>query len=440
MIRNNKVLILAIVLALAIRIVFFFALQPWDEEVIKTKILFKDGEYHRLALEIIHNGSFPSASRTPGYPVFLALLYMLFGVKIWGVALVQILLDVITVTLTYFLAMEMLDSKPAAKVAAFLYAASFLPAFYTSKIMTETLFTFLFILSILILIRSLKRGGVGGFAIAGILMGLAALVRPILQYYMVIVVFFTMCTGLPIRRKLQMSAAIILVFAAVVSVWGFRNYFMYDHFALTTIKGNNLSRDYAAFVKANLENIDVMEARKQLDGNSLEGVTNPFEESKIRQKNAMKYISEHPLPYLKYHLKGSLSMFIGTSKGAIMQLFGLRPASQPDLHLSESFTDKLARTLKNSRDEYFLTPILGAKLFLEYAFCAIGLLMMLYKNKKLYVLLVLVTIIYYAGLTGVLGNPRYRVPIVPLYLVVSAYGIYGVFGYIKRRVRPTGAT
>jgi 4-amino-4-deoxy-L-arabinose transferase-like glycosyltransferase len=304
--------------------------------------------------------------------------------------------------------------------------------------MTETLFTFLFILSILIVIRSVKRGSVPGFAIAGILMGLAALVRPILQYYMVIAVLFTICTGLPIRKKVKMCAAIVLAFVAVVSIWGFRNYFMYGHYALTTIKGNNLSRDYAAFVKANEENIHILEARKQLDGNSLEGVTNPFEISKINQKNGLKYISENPLTYLRYHLKGCIWMFIGSAKGPLMQIFGLSQASQPKLHLSESFMGRVARTMKDSREEYFLTPILGAKLLLEYICLAIGLLVMLYKNKKLYVLLVVLTILYYAGLTGVLGNARYRVPIIPIYLVVSAYGICEVLAFIKRRVRPAG--
>jgi len=74
-------------------------LQPWKTKVVENNIIVMDAtEYHELALSFLSNKSFIEfgAFRTPGYPVFVALLYGMSSECVWFVLLIQLLLNVCT--------------------------------------------------------------------------------------------------------------------------------------------------------------------------------------------------------------------------------------------------------------------------------------------------------------------------------------------------------
>jgi hypothetical protein len=88
-------------LALCVRLVFFLLVRPWSPAVESGFVLQGDARgYHELATTLLtqHRLAYgatdaPNALRTPGYPVFVAALYALFGWHPWVVMLFQILLD-----------------------------------------------------------------------------------------------------------------------------------------------------------------------------------------------------------------------------------------------------------------------------------------------------------------------------------------------------------
>ena len=82
-----------------------------------------------------------SANRTPGYPLFIATLYALFGRNAVVIAFVQVLIDTVSTILTCYLGLRLVSNK-AAFLGALGYALSLGPAIYAVLIMTETLFTF----------------------------------------------------------------------------------------------------------------------------------------------------------------------------------------------------------------------------------------------------------------------------------------------------------
>ncbi len=64
--------------------------------------------YHQLAVNLLEHGAFsistapplqPDAIRTPGYPAFIALVYLIFGVSPQAVLLLQVILDSLTALL-----------------------------------------------------------------------------------------------------------------------------------------------------------------------------------------------------------------------------------------------------------------------------------------------------------------------------------------------------
>ena len=125
-------------------------IKPWDETVLQNLILVFDAlGYHNLGTSLLHHGIFPSALRTPGYPFFISLLYYIFGIKPWVVIICQIFIDSCTIILIYSLANSILDEKTAT-VAAGLYALDPIAIYYSNMLLTESFFTFLFFLSILL--------------------------------------------------------------------------------------------------------------------------------------------------------------------------------------------------------------------------------------------------------------------------------------------------
>jgi hypothetical protein len=427
-------MILILLLALVIRIGFYVATQPWDQTVLENTILIKDGgRYHDVALGILNEGTFNSTIRTPGYSTFIALVYFFAGIKVWLVLLVQVLLDVTVVLLIYFIAKEMFESETISKIAAFFYSINFLSAYYASRLLSDTLFTFFFTLFIYIFILTLKRNKIWRYAFAGLALGIATLIKPVVQYYFIITTIAILFQKNKPLQKIYRIFALLIIFAITLSFWQFRNLHVHGHYALSNYQGWILCRYYAPIAKANIENISLEEARAELEGDFLEGITDPYEKSFVQHEIAMEYIKKNAFKYGLLHLKGCSIMLIGTAKGNIMKTFGLSTENKEKRPLEEHFSDRIFRVIADAKSEYFLTPILGMQQLLEYLFLLIGLIVMWLKDKKLYAALVVLTILYYANLAGLLADARYKLPIIPLYLTVSGKGFYEIIMYFKKR-------
>jgi 4-amino-4-deoxy-L-arabinose transferase-like glycosyltransferase len=140
----------------------------------------------------------PVDMRTPGYPGFLAAIYLLLGRGSRAVMLAQAFLDLGTCVLTALIAAQLAPASRRRVVAtAALWMAVLCPftANYTAVVLTETLAIFLTALALLVIVCLLSdpvmdfstadfapRGTVFKFAawfvLAGFIVGLGALVRP----------------------------------------------------------------------------------------------------------------------------------------------------------------------------------------------------------------------------------------------------------------------
>ncbi len=58
---RRKILLSMVLLALSVRVVFFLAVRPWEEQVLQEVILSGDAPYyHELAVHVLSEGSFSS--------------------------------------------------------------------------------------------------------------------------------------------------------------------------------------------------------------------------------------------------------------------------------------------------------------------------------------------------------------------------------------------
>jgi 4-amino-4-deoxy-L-arabinose transferase-like glycosyltransferase len=118
-----------------------------------------------------------SMIRTPGYPLFLAAIDALFPGQGMILILIQQILGIMTVGFVYLTGKLLVDEKTGFMAGLFCALHPWL-AIFGNIVMTETLFLFLFSLSILILTVGVQKKYPARIILAGLLFGLSALVRP----------------------------------------------------------------------------------------------------------------------------------------------------------------------------------------------------------------------------------------------------------------------
>lgn len=166
----------------------------------------------------------PDNRRLPGYPVFLAALYFLFGHSLLAVKIAQLILDSFTCILLYKLACFLFDRRAA--FWAGLFAAVF-PGYilFSNFILSETLFVFLVTLSVYALVWAFRKGLMSSCAVAGCVMGVATLVRStllLLPGFLLPFVFFRQRAA----RKTAFFCFILFICGMLLAMspWIVRNY------------------------------------------------------------------------------------------------------------------------------------------------------------------------------------------------------------------------
>ncbi|WP_181494269.1 ArnT family glycosyltransferase [Thermosulfuriphilus ammonigenes] len=202
--------------------------------------------YNKLALSILERGEFGwrpghlTAIRPPLYPVFLALIYKVFGPENYNaVRLIQIFLSLASGWLVYSLAKRIFHEEKVALLATglFLFYPSLL--LFNYLLLTEILFIFLFLLSIWFLL-SFKRSFRSLF-IAGIFWGLASLTRSVTYPLTPFVALFLIFAAPSEKRGLLAAALFLSATILTLSPWIIRNYRVFGHFvAVDTMGGLNL--------------------------------------------------------------------------------------------------------------------------------------------------------------------------------------------------------
>jgi 4-amino-4-deoxy-L-arabinose transferase-like glycosyltransferase len=192
--------------------------------------------------------------RAPGYPVFLTLVYAICGTgpqRFFAARLAQAVLGATLAPLTWVLALRAGFGGRAAKGAALVIAFFPLLIVYTLALASENLFTPLVALALLLVLGAGERGRARDWALAGLVLGLAALTRSIISAFVPLVALWAWRTGpsqaagARLRTWVGRAAALVLAFIAVTTPWMVRNSLL--HHRLTWIEtslGYNLYIGY----------------------------------------------------------------------------------------------------------------------------------------------------------------------------------------------------
>jgi 4-amino-4-deoxy-L-arabinose transferase-like glycosyltransferase len=232
------------------------------------------GTYERPALALLSSGTFaqspqalsiPETNRTPGYPVLIAAVYLLFGRHPLLLALLNVLLATGTLVVLSILAQRLFGPR-AAFLAVLLLALDPGSFHYAPVVLTDTPFTFLLLLGVLLLTPGEDQQRSQTFW-AGLTLALATLFRPISYYLIPATAFFLVVR---MWRKnaspgtwLRPVAAFLLAPVLLIGGWRLHNWQRTGSSAFSQSEAIELWMIRGLAVKARVDGVPVWEEQRR---------------------------------------------------------------------------------------------------------------------------------------------------------------------------------
>ncbi len=267
-IKYRRFLVFLFIFSFLVRaIVFAFYLFPgkkyWQidsADYVKIAKSITTGKGYRL------NSTEPTFHRLPGYPLFLSFFYWLSGengetIALWFQLILFSLLPVLVFILSLFL---FPDSLLLAKASA-LYAIFHLGfVLYSGFLMSEALFILFFLAATILLFYGTSFVcddcyGNWIFFFAGLLLGIASLIRAVGHYLIFIFLFF-----IAFNHYKRKFISLIMIFGGwfiPVSLWLIRNFLLTGFVFFHSLPGGHFLYLSAARVFMHTHNCSYWEAR-----------------------------------------------------------------------------------------------------------------------------------------------------------------------------------
>jgi len=237
-----KYLILLATLASLIRIIIFFLFEA---------IITPDTSGYISFAEYMKANDFSDfdGGRTPGYP----LIIFLANLNIGNVVIIQLIMG-ICISVMLFLIIAMLSKNPLIAFFVGLSHSLYIPFLHRELIIaTEVTAMFFIIISIFCIVKYLNNDRIynGYFLlfITNIAASMAALTRPVYQYFpyliMLFISIYLILNKIAFRKLLLSIFILYLPVLLIISGWKLFNYKVTGYYVYTTFSGISLSNKVA---------------------------------------------------------------------------------------------------------------------------------------------------------------------------------------------------
>jgi hypothetical protein len=251
--------------------------------------------------------------RTPLYPLFLAPLLIPSEGDLGLAVAAQIVLGVLTVWLTILLATHLVGTRGALTAGALL-AIDPVSAFFPSLIQPETLFGVFLVAGSATWVAAVVRGSPRTAFAAGLIFGLAALVRPI-GLFLPIVMALTVLLKREAGRRALVGFAFMLGAALPIGGWITKNLALTGSPVFSIVGDSSLLEYRAAAALADDEGIPIEQARdriwKRFWATATPGMS-VVDLSARQRALALEILSEHKLAALRVSGEGLLRLLAGS--------------------------------------------------------------------------------------------------------------------------------
>jgi 4-amino-4-deoxy-L-arabinose transferase-like glycosyltransferase len=405
--------------------------------------------YIQLAQQFPDSGFLGVTSeRVPGYPLFIASIYTLFGEEPWNVISIQILLDGISCVVIALMA-KSLFSK-GFWIAGILSAINLNMVILSVSLLTDTLFLFLFILFLFSLLQYLQNARTRWLILLVLFISLATLVRPSSYYLLPILLIGLVSWRLWRRDTIPRIGTLAVLYLVIVGVLlgGIhqRNYQQYGSTALVSQTGTHLlgwvvpaTYQYSG-QGSYQEGQQLARGRlaSALQRDQLEALSpNPFESSSYQANVGKDVLFELGfLNMLKAWVVGSTINLLAPS---VAYTPALRSMEHPSFYETKGngIVEKLFNYIKNS-DGFLYLSILAVGTIISIIFtmlALVGVFKMISALPPITVTTLLLLVGYFFAITGPIIGVKYRLPIEPiLTLFVTSFlsGAFFKYGSISK--------
>ena len=388
---KQRGLVDALAVAAALRLVVFaLAVREPARFVTKDSLEYEAlGHHWTTAYVDTHRGHLFDLSllRPPGYPALIAVVH-----NTTAVIVVQLVLSVATVALTYLLGAALLGER-AGVAASFLLAIDPVSIAMSSNLTTETLFAFLLVLAAWLWVT--------GRLLAGLALGIATLVRPIALYLPVLLL--PLSAMLP-RRRAVAAAALAVGFAVPVGLWAARNHHETGVATVSTISAHNLLDYRAADALAIEHGTSRPDEAARLE-REVGPAANPAKRAQHESSLAWRTLLHHPRGAAQTTVEGLGRVVLGPGRAEMLRLV-----------VGRTDTRTVADTL--------LVAVEALVLFATLLLAAAGVVLLARRRAWLALAGTLTFAAYDILLSaGAEGNARLRMPAAPFLAVLAAVAV-----------------
>ncbi len=454
-ILKDKPLCILVFSGLVLRLLFFFIYQPWNPQVEHELVLNGDAvQYHYLAISILKYHNFAdNVFRTPLYPTFIAILYGIFGINPYIVLLFQIILSSIGIFIIYDMA-KMLTNRTVGLVAAGILAFDPHQITFASWLFSDSLFTFLFILSIYYFVKGINNKNIGNIIFSAVILGLNILNKPVVQFFPVAMILLCLIWRTEtLKTKLKYAVIYLTIPFMLALPWLLRNKVKHGHFAISSIVGFNKLvynvplTEHVLTHKDNGVIIDSFLTKIRLENPQLKDIplsskniwhSLSFETTTVYGKYADEYLSKHRAAYLKLHFMGMVKLMLNVGTQNMLDKLHIKNQNKwgDEERYSTGFFMLIKKFLfTKSATEVALGLFIIIFMMVCYFYGFAGVYFTI--RDKQYELLCLCggSILYFLLIYGELPIVRFKLPITAMYSLLAGYGFYRLHQKNTRKLK-----
>lgn len=238
--ETNKYLLILILVGILVRAFVWFSLSYYP-------VSYPDsGSYAKFA-DQIQKGDLGlyDGTRTPVYP----LLMLAAGMDYKLIWFIQSILGLAISAMLFRIALNHTRNNLLSLIIGLSYTLSLNQVYFEAIILTETLVTFLIVLSLFLVQKSLsKESGIIYFLLIGIVASIAGLTRPLFIFLapLYLLAFFP---SKPLVYKIKYLLAFIIPIGVIIFGWCLFNKIKLGYFGPTTLTGYNLTQHSGVFIE-----------------------------------------------------------------------------------------------------------------------------------------------------------------------------------------------
>jgi 4-amino-4-deoxy-L-arabinose transferase-like glycosyltransferase len=298
--------------ALVPRLLFVTLVHPPGDHVVSDMWVFDLRAKHLVSGELGPWDTFTPA----GYPAFLACFYATVGRELTFIGMVQALLSALTVVLTYVLAVEISRDRRIGWLAAIAIVLHVPTVLYSGLLLSETLFSFLIVLASYLLLRAVSKASLGLSGWAGLVLGIAGVVRPPLLLALPLVpIFFFFALGRSAGRAAGYSAVVLAIALVPLAAHSWHNSRLVDRWVPTSTNGGlnfylNLAEVRSVKFKEGSYTHQITPIPNLIRYDRDERVERPFYDDRHFYAEGWRLLADRPLRVLKgfWSLKETLGL------------------------------------------------------------------------------------------------------------------------------------